>query len=64
MLLFRDPSLLPDRATPDSDCRACGRATWGDSEFCPRCHELAAMAIQGDWYAIEQLRVLSLEAAS
>jgi hypothetical protein len=63
MILFRDPQAMPERAALDSDCRACGR-TWGDSEFCPRCHELAAKAILGDWYAIEELRLLSLEAAS
>jgi Zn finger protein HypA/HybF involved in hydrogenase expression len=64
MMLFLDPQAMPERAALDGDCRACGRATWGDSEFCPRCHELAAKAIQGDWYAIEELRLLSLEAAS
>ena len=35
-ILFRDPSLLPDRVALDNDCRACGRATWGESDFCPR----------------------------
>jgi hypothetical protein len=63
-ILFRDPALLPDRAALDGDCRACGRATFGESEFCPRCHALAARALDDDQEAIQELRHLVMQAAS
>jgi len=62
-VLFCDPSQLPDHAAPSDDCRACGRATFGDSEFCPRCHAIAARAELGDQEAIAELRFLVLQAA-